>query len=188
MWDHRPDSYNVLKVSFKKERKLCTQWLFMKSMLLTRALKASWPSSLVTSEKSNRKSVNKLIRKSLSGEKKEELRLCLVFFSLMKSTCLTLNASHSWTEPLKVIKPQSLSWQQIAESQKLEEQTTSPPTVSPSICLIVLWSSPPNLTTTRKSVRSWKFDAKRKMLSWLRQHRNFSQKLAKNVHCVTQSI
>jgi hypothetical protein len=67
-------------------------------MSSTPELKVSWLFSLVISVKLNQKSENKLIKKLLNGEKKEELRSFQESCSSMRSTCSILNATPSLTE------------------------------------------------------------------------------------------
>ena len=94
MLDLKLDSCNAQKVSFKRERKSFTLLLYMKSMLSIAELKVSWHCLLEILVKLSQRLENKLIRKLLNGEKREELRLFQVYSLSMRSICLILSVSH----------------------------------------------------------------------------------------------
>lgn len=124
LWVHKPDSSTALKAKFKKERKSFILSLYTKSTLSTQDLKDFWLFSQAPQVKSPKKSENKLTRKFLNGEKRERLKSYQVSCSSTKSTCWIWNASHSWTELLKVKQPQSWFLPQTEVSQTSEEPTT----------------------------------------------------------------
>ena len=90
-------------------------------MLLIQGLKVLWLCSQEILEKSKVKSEIRLIRKFLSGEKRERLRLFLVFFLLMRFICWILNVFLILIELWKVSRLLLLFWLLIEGSPKLEE-------------------------------------------------------------------
>ena len=91
----RLNSYNALKENYKREKKLSTQYHFMKSMSLIVEPKVSWLFSLVTLVKSNLKSEIKSTPRLQNGERRVKQKLFLVCSLSTKSTCSTLNVSPS---------------------------------------------------------------------------------------------
>ena len=87
LWALRLDLSTALKDRSKRENRLFTLLLFIKSMLLTQDLKAFWPSSQEPLDKLLNKSENKSIRKYQNGDKKEKLKSCLEFCSSIKFIC-----------------------------------------------------------------------------------------------------
>jgi len=93
--DHKPDTFNALKVNSKREKKLFILSPFTKLMLSTLELKVSWPFSLVILVRSNQRLENKSTKKLPNGEKKVELRSFQVSCLSMRSTCSISNATLS---------------------------------------------------------------------------------------------
>ena len=87
LWALRLDLSTALKDRSKRENRLFTLLLFIKSMLLTQDLKAFWPSSQEPLDKLLNKSENKSIRKYQNGDKKEKLKSYLEFCSSIKFIC-----------------------------------------------------------------------------------------------------
>ena len=108
----------------KKEKKLSTQSLFMKSMSLTQDHKDSLHFSQELQDKSLNKSDNRSIKKYQNGENKEKLKLFPEFYLSTKFICLIWNASLSSIELLKVMLPQLSSLLLTEELPISEVQTT----------------------------------------------------------------
>jgi K+-sensing histidine kinase KdpD len=103
---HKPDMCSAQRESCRRERRLSIPLPSMRLMSSTQGPRVSWLCLQEILEKSNQRLESKSTRKLLSGEKREEQRLYQVSFSLMRSICLTLNASPSLTEHLNLIKLQ----------------------------------------------------------------------------------
>ena len=124
LWVVSQDSWIVVNEKFKKENKLFTLWLYIKSTSSTPVPKASWLCFQELLVKSHNKSDNRSTRKFHNGENKARPKSFPVSFSLMRSTCWTWSASLSLTEPLKARQLQLWSWPQTGVSQTSEAQTT----------------------------------------------------------------